>query len=311
MGNFACILFEKKSKLLHLYLSITGQIPAYIISQGDQIFITSRLSAFHRTDLFNRQLIPIRQYQYAFTDKTPLDFSLMQQCKRAIPGILYSFSTGKKPELTGQAILKQIAPGRINMDKKAAQEKLQELLYDHIRQTAVAGQAVAVPVSGGVDSGTIAGILKNEKTDLHTYSIGTEFGNEFPAARITADFCGSIHVEITLDDADFVEGLLHSVYYNEIFDPLYAEGFVAFYQVLKQASGVAGIIYTGYGADLVMGNILKEKDIQKIQQANASWCRRTSWTGELSPYLPAIFNSELHYPFWSEDMIDLGLSMPP
>jgi asparagine synthetase B (glutamine-hydrolysing) len=306
-GNF--VLFVMKENILYYYVSLTGHIPGHLILQENQVFITSEIKAFKNTNLFTRSMIPIESYQYTYTCAVPQTFSLLQNCERAIPGLLYEFSL-EEPSNIHTTILKEINSKITDIDLTAAKNKLYNILAASVTVAAPAEMTVSLALSGGVDSGTILGLLAERHKTIHTFSIGTEFGNEYEKAKISAESHRSQHHEIYIDDDMFLEGLLHSVFYNEICDPLYAEGFVAFYHYLKHAAAYSAICFTGYGADLILGNMHQPQNNTDINKINAAWCRRTSWTGELSPYLAYSLNCNMHFPFWNEVLIDFALSLP-
>jgi asparagine synthetase B (glutamine-hydrolysing) len=306
-GSF--VLFVLTETKLLFFISLTGHIPGYILQQENQIFITSEIKAFRNTTLFNRKMIPVESYRYTYTIAVPQTFSFLQDCNRAIPGTLYEFSL-ETPSIIQSTTLKEINSKTVAIDFEEAKNKLHHILSDATTTETPADKTVSLALSGGVDSGTILGLLAQRYKTVHTFSIGTEFGNEYEKAKISSELHRSMHHEIYIDDNMFCEGLLHSVFYNEICDPLYAEGFVAFYHYLKHASTYSAVCFTGYGADLILGNMHQPQNNTDIGKINAAWCRRTSWTGELSPYLAASFNSKLLYPFWNEALIDFALSLP-
>lgn len=306
-GSFALFIYNENN--FYFYISVDGKIPGYLIQQNQQIFITSDLKAFRNTNYFSRKLIPIENYQYSYTSETPQTFSLMQDCNRIIPGVLYNVELNNSNKIKNSTI-KSITSTSDFIGIHTAKQKLFNLLNVAIISKQNAETPVAVALSGGVDSGTIVGLLSKTNKNIHTFSIGTEFGNEYDKAKISADFCQTNHHTIFINDDDYREGILHAVFYNELCDPLYAEGYVAFYHFFKQASKYTNTFFTGYGADLILGNMHKTQNLNNINNINAAWCKRTSWTGELSSNLANYFNSEMHFPFWNEGIINFGLSLP-
>ncbi|MEZ5025222.1 MAG: asparagine synthase-related protein [Chitinophagales bacterium] len=307
-GTFALFIFNEKT--LYFFLSLDGKIPAYLVRENNHIFITSQFAAFRKTDLINRSMVPIESYQYTYTENVTQKFSLFQNTEKIIPGILYEFSLDENSTQYKTSTFKSISATTQTHEKEKASQQLFHLLEDEIKQNAITEMPVAVALSGGVDSGTVLGFLSRCNKNVHSFSIGTTFGNEYESARISAVFSNSTHHEIFIDDADFWEGFLHSVFHNELCDPLYAEGYVAFFHFFKQASTYTSTFFTGYGADLVLGNIQHLTNEQDYKTINTNWCKRTSWTGELSPFVANSFNSQLHFPFWNEAMLNFGLSLP-
>jgi asparagine synthetase B (glutamine-hydrolysing) len=308
-GCFAIAMHDMENRQLHITIGNTGLMQGYVAVNENEIILTSELKSFCNTTLFDRKMIPLEQYHYEYTKRVEPDFTFLQNVRRMIPGYLYSIGLEEKKRTIEQTAVQPITASVAQISKDAARERLYDLLKENISDKIKNGNA-AIPISGGVDSGIVASMVARKAAKTHTYTIGTHFGNEFEHACEVHKHISSAHREIHIDDKDFWEGFLQCVWQNEICDPLYAEGYVGFYHVFKQCSKEAMQVFTGYGADLVLGDFLLIEDRKEINSFSEYWCRRAAWTGEMSIYTAARMGLQLHHPFWETELIQFGLSLP-
>ena len=309
-GAFAVILYDNDTKVLQYSIGNTGLMQAYIHVSPHQAVITSSLKALRNNPLVERSMIPIDSYRYAYTKNVAPDFCFLQQFRRVIPGYAYLFDVRSLDVRNHTAIaIQPIEAIACNFRQEDAAERLYELIHANV-QDKIHSNSIGIPVSGGVDSGLIAALLHQSCQPIRTYTIGTDFGNEYEQAFEVHRHTDSIHQEIHVDTEGCWEGLLQSVWHNEICDPLYAEGFVGFYHVFKAAQSSVTQIFTGYGADLILGDFLQIEDRSNINAFSEYWCRRAAWTGEMSPFLAESFGLNIQHPFWETELIQFSLSIP-
>jgi len=307
-GCFAFIINDQQTKQLHFTIGNTGLMPAYNVKDDKQIIVTSELKAFRKTDVFERKMMPLDSYQYEYTKHVEQDFCFLQNVKRIIPGYFYTVNYSAALQITSTP-LQPVHSAIKLVSAIEAKEEVYKLLEENI-QDKMAAKDVAVTVSGGVDSGVIAAMLAKHATKVSTYTIGTDFGDEFDNAKEVHQLISSKHHEIHIDDEEFWKGFTEGIWHNEFCDPLYAEGYVGFYHALQQANTDATQMFTGYGADLILGDFLNIGDRSTINSFSEYWCKRASWTGEMSPYLAQALNMEIIHPFWEIELINYGLSIP-
>lgn len=308
-GTFACLEINTETSAVSVFIGNSGLMQAYCYQNTSEAFIFSELKLLKNTNLFNRVMLPIQNYQYNYFKRVERDFCFLQQVNRLIPG--YKLIYTRTSDLLEKTIV-AMSPVRSKASEisyTAAMLKIEELLSANIREACFTNP-IAVPLSGGVDSAMVSSLLVNNNIKADTYSVGTAYGNEYKEAACTAQYLGSQHHEVYIRDEDFIEAFSSSVWHNEICDPLYAEGYVGFYAVLKNMANEITQLFTGYGADLILGDHSNTADKSQINDVSAYWCQRAAWTGELSPYLAHYFNKRIYHPFWEIDLINFCISLP-
>ena len=195
-------------------------------------------------------------------------------------------------------------------------------LLNHLLENSVLNMAnlwerqdsYAVALSGGIDSGLMASFLRKLAPDIliHSYSIGSERCNEFNYARQCADFVGTEHKEILMDDKQFLEGLVNVIYFNEIYDSAFAEVCAPFHWLYQEAAKDAKLLLTGFGADMLLAGIVEPGFLhQYLNKKMALKLARTKWTGEFNPYLHEHHGIDVRHPFLSRPLIHLCKSLDP
>ena len=82
--------------------------------------------------------------------------------------------------------------------------------------------------------------------------------------------------EIIINSTEFLTAFLNIVDANEIADPIYAEGFAGYYKIAEYAHHHhIKKLLTGYGADLIFGDLTNFDDQSKVNEYSAYWCKRT------------------------------------
>jgi carbapenam-3-carboxylate synthase len=307
-GCFAFGMDDPSKCELNLSIGNTGTMQAYVSKNENEYFITSQLKAFFHTS-FPRKMIPLESYHYEYTKTVKEDFCFLENVQRLVPGNLYTISYKENNISFASQPLSPIHASHVTISMEDAKEKVYSLLSENVSDKIHSGK-IGVPVSGGLDSGIVASLVQCEASNIHTYTIGTDFGNEFENAKEVHAFLNSTHHEIHIDEPGFWEGFVYSVWHNEICDPLYAEGYVGFYHVFKEAVKDVDQVFTGYGADLVLGDFLLIPNKEEINSFSEYWCRRAAWSGEMSIYVANKLGVEVQHPFWETELINFGLSLP-
>lgn len=309
-GCFTFIAHDTAAKKLRFTIGNAGLMQAYVYKTDDTIFITSELKAFVNTNFITRKMIPLDSYQYEYTKKVPPEFCFLQNFERILPDCFYQVNYENLSKLS---LLKTKFSSTNSITKSLSKQEIKEKLYNLLSeniQDKLNSDAVGIPISGGVDSSLIAAMLKKSLHKIYTYTIGTPFGNEFKNAKEVQKYLTTTHQEISINESGFWEGFLASVWHNEICDPLYAEGYVGFYHVIKESKKNVTQLFTGYGADIILGDFLLIEDKSRINTISEYWCKRAAWTGEMSPFVAQHFNMEIIHPFWEKAIIEFGLSIP-
>lgn len=307
-GRFCICIFNEAKNILDVCTDINGQFPVFYVQNGEELFLTSELKAFVGTDILPVKLI--NRAAFLKFDQHQQDYSFLKGFKKVIPGRHYRFKLSENKISIQSTVFRQIQIGQNQLSFQQAKDKIYELLNNYVQLMVASDTRVGVPLSGGLDSGIIAALTAKHAKQVKSFTIGTALGNEFQQAKESADFIGTTHEEIFIEETAYFQSVLHGIYLNEFAHPVYAEGFPGFYHVLKTGHEQVDLFLTGYGADLLLGDIYHLEDKSTIAKISEQSCLHTAWTGEFSPFIPRYFNTELVHPFWQLDLINLSISLP-
>lgn len=122
---------------------------------------------------------------------------------------------------------------------------------------------IACLLSGGLDSSLVASIVnefhkKNGLPPLETYSIGVKDSTDLCKAKIVADYLGTKHTEIILEEGDFFKNVKNVIHDIESYDTTTVRASIGNWLIGKYISenSEAKVIFNGDGSDELMGGYL-------------------------------------------------------
>ena len=122
---------------------------------------------------------------------------------------------------------------------------------------------IACLLSGGLDSSLITALVddfhkKNGLPTLETYSIGLPGSVDLKYARIVADYLGTKHTEIILEEQDFLDAIPAVIHSIESYDTTSVRASIGNYLLGKHISekSEAKVIFNGDGSDELTGGYL-------------------------------------------------------
>jgi carbapenam-3-carboxylate synthase len=192
-----------------------------------------------------------------------------------------------------------------------ARDAVVRTLDQSVRRALADLSEVHVTLSGGVDSSAVAALAVCALgSRVRTITIGSPYGDEFAQAADVARLLGTEHVERVMDaDAlsDMLPGLVCAL---ETWDPATLQ--IAAPAAFAYASMAARlpVVLTGYGADLVFAG-LADPTMNEValERAVEDQVRLTARTNEFSPTLGDDHDVTVRYPYWSPQLLSLGMSL--
>lgn len=192
--------------------------------------------------------------------------------------------------------------------------KLRTLLEDSIAKRIGGIKEAGSWLSGGLDSSTIAALLRDRVDRLCTFAAGFPGAEDLEYARIVADHIGSQHQEVIINFEEAVRLLPEVIYHLESFDALLVRSSITNYAVSKVAAEYVPVVFSGEGGDELFAgyDYLKSFPEEKL-------------TAELIDILGRLHNTALqrvdrssaahgllvHVPFVDREVVSFALSIPP
>ena len=310
-GDFCFFIDEQRSKLT-IITDSRGFSPVHVV-KAKKTWITNRLKLITAAEgenalLFENEALVCQSIMRA-DNYTPV-----KNAQRLKPGTVNMLTHDSE----GYPFVESsMLTGPVNNQLLALPREPLLVLIDHylnapLEHLSQRFDTVGIPLSGGLDSSLITALASRHFKQLNTYSIGTELGNEFEFSQLVADALGTRHQVRILSETDVINGIVESIYYNEIFDGLSAEIQSGLFNVYRQAEGQVSCMLTGYGSDLLFGGILKPGAYyENPNQLLAEQVYRTRWTGEFSTQGASHYGIDVRHPFWTHALITLCHSLNP
>jgi len=143
--------------------------------------------------------------------------------------------------------------------------ELRNRLIDSVKKRVLTtDRPIACLLSGGLDSSLICSLVQRETDFLYpgkkveTYSIGLEGSEDLYYAKKVADYIGTNHTSIVVDELTFLNAIPNVIKLVETYDTTTVRASVGNYLVSKYISenSDAKVIFNGDGADELMGGYM-------------------------------------------------------
>jgi asparagine synthase (glutamine-hydrolysing) len=244
-GMFAFCIYDSREDILFGARDRMGIKPFYYTETKDGFFFASEIKALLASGAVTKKpdLVAISQY-----------FSY-----RYVPGLRTAFSGINKLAPAHAFVKKSDAPLRIwrywdfsvggwQGDLESALEQFRELLVDSVRYRLISDVPLGMFLSGGMDSTTIVGIMKELGHDpllTYTVSFGLEIDEKEEAAMTAQHYdCKHQCFEMPADVFDRMPDVIH-----KMDEPFGDTILLAYHMLSERASRSVKVVLTGEGAD--------------------------------------------------------------
>lgn len=230
-GMFALVILNKNTSELFIARDRLGIKPLYYNNYKEFISVSSEISAL------------ISLYGFSEID----DIGLRQYKK------LRTFFNGR----TYLKNIQMFPAGHYMLDGKItkywelpkgkqddpANEEIAELLKSSVEYRCISDVDVGSYLSGGVDSTLIAAMAKK----VHSWTVGYPSMNEFEWGRMGAEFIGTTHRELLVQEEEFLPIAKAMVQKRK--EPLSVPNEILLYEMTKEVKKKNTVILSGEGAD--------------------------------------------------------------
>jgi asparagine synthase (glutamine-hydrolysing) len=201
-GEFAFLLVDLKKKVYYVVRDQLGVRSLYWTKSDYDFAISSEVKAL--TDFDGVKQFPIGSYWSSNTNEIVRYYSFVKN----IDSVLSFNST----------FFDYMNNDNINEDNICA--RLRKLFVKAVEKRMLSDRKVACLLSGGLDSSTVSAIVARIVGDynLNTYSIGMKGATDLKYAESMASFIKSNHVNIELDETEFLDAIDKTIYQIESYD---------------------------------------------------------------------------------------------
>lgn len=241
-GVYAFILYDSNQNIIYAARDVIGVRPLYSLQQNKTFMFASDLKVLHPMLTENDYTIEyFKPGTYSVFKKTLMDdWELVQK----------NISYYELPTLI-------VSDKQYNMYLEMINNKLHESVKKRVVDTS--DRPIACLLSGGLDSSTIAALVKKYyKNELETYSIGMKGSEDLMYAEKVAKHIGTKHTSIVLTKQDFFDAIPEVIQMIESYDVTTVRASVGNYLVGKYISenSDAKVIFNGDGSDEITGGYI-------------------------------------------------------
>ncbi len=200
---------------------------------------------------------------------------------------------------------------RVTWTEAKAVRRVSAVLNDAVRERLDSGP-VTVPLSGGLDSSSVAVLARGAGAVVETISLGTDAGDEFAAARIVAEHLGVRHREFQVRGVDLLRQLPWAVAAAEITDAEVLEYLLPLVVLYRAVPGTGRRVLTGYGADIPLGGMHRATiRLACLDQVIATDMQGFDGLNEMSSVLGGLAGHWTTHPFWDRAVLDVLVALEP
>ena len=222
-GMFAIALYDRQTQDVYLVRDRIGKKPLYYWYEDGNLVFASELKPIMQCPGFTGEIDQRVLSRYLFHQYINAPESIYRNVYKVEPGAVLRFSSGEIKIWKYWDVKKVYHEAQRNplTDYGEAKEQLKELLKKSVQARMIADVPLGAFLSGGYDSSLVTAIAQeSSKSPVKTFSIGfrEEKYNEAKYAKAVADYLGTDHTELYIDEQDMFE-LVESIpkYYDEPF----------------------------------------------------------------------------------------------
>jgi asparagine synthase (glutamine-hydrolysing) len=251
-GMFAAALWNENERRLVLARDRVGIKPLYICKKGEDLYFGSELKSLFAHPEITREIDHVALHYYLALNYVPTPHTLVKGIEKLLPGSILEWTDGTIRQ-------EQFWTPKFATDPAwtadSAQEALDVLLAESMREHMIADVPVGVWLSGGVDSSTILHYARRHSSSrLKTFSIcfaGRSF-DESRYARKVAKQYGTEHYELDLNPGLDLEGAVEEMaYYSD--EPFADAGAVPLWFLSMMSRRHVTVALSGEGSDELFG----------------------------------------------------------
>jgi len=303
-GSFVIIIYDKKSKELFLIKDKIGKITLNYHHSSDIIIFASSLQSFKEVSTFTPSINPKSLASYLQFGSIIQPNTILNECYKIKSGHYKKFDLIKEESIEESywKLEECYLQPKINTSEPTIIKNAHQLLQKSIEKTYLEDKKVALSLSGGYDSSTIASLLQEKSTQkINTFTIGFNKKdiNEAIDAKAIAKYIGTEHHEhyFTGEDALEIIPKLCKIY-DEPFAEYAATPTVLTAQLIQQHN--IHDIFVGDGGDEVFATADDTEFFQRIHRIPHKIRENISlpfkkFPIEKVPYLEKMYNLPTKY----------------
>ncbi|MGE5557415.1 MAG: asparagine synthase B [Bacillota bacterium] len=202
-----------------------------------------------------------------------------------------------------------------NMSWNECLPELRKRLQKSVEKRLMSDVPLGSFLSGGLDSSLISALIREQREELHTFSVAVGNSADRRYALMAAEHLGTIHHEYVLSPEEIWSAVPEVIYYLESYDQSLVRSAVANYFLAKMAAREVKVVLTGEGADeLFAGYAYLDSftDWNELHEELRCITGRLHNTNlQRVDRMTMAHGLEARVPFLDKGMIEWALAIPP
>jgi len=249
-GIFAFAIWDIKNKELFLARDRIGVKPLYYYHQDGRFIFSSEIKGILEHNI--KREINLEAFNHYFRLLyVPAPLTMFRNIYKLPPASYFRLKNGKTE-------IKKYWEVE-NFDNLSSKQEIiteiQELMRKSIKGQLISDRPVGIFLSGGIDSTSVLGIVKEFKKDkIKTFSVGfdiedpnNKFNADFLLARQTSRFYNTEHYELLVASKDVLENLEKVIYHLD--EPIAEPTQIATFLLAQLAKEEVVVVLGGDGGD--------------------------------------------------------------
>jgi asparagine synthase (glutamine-hydrolysing) len=304
-GEFAFLLVDLAKKVFYVVRDQLGVRSLYWTKNDDEFALSSEVKAL--TDFSEVKQFPIGSYWSSDTNEMIRYYNFVSVTN--IDSVFSFGAEGNKRDYFSET----------DFTEEEICKKLRELFIKAVEKRMLSERKVACLLSGGLDSSTVSAIVAKMVGDynLNTYSIGMKCATDLKYAKSMGSYIKSNHVNIELEETDFLDAIEKTIYQIESYDTTSVRASVGNYLVslyIKENSDDT-VIFCGDVSDEIFASyrgFSGEHSDDDFYVENVKMLNNIQYFDILrSDKSISGAGLEARVPFADKDFIDYVMKLPP
>ena len=302
-GEFAFLLVDLEKMVFYVVRDQLGVRSLYWTKNDDEFALSSEVKALG--NFSDVKQFPIGSYWSSNTNEIVRYYSFVSDIDS-----VFSFGT---------EVRKRDYFNETDFTEEEICAKIRKLFIKAVEKRMLSERKVACLLSGGLDSSTVSAIVAKMvgEYNLNTYSIGMKGATDLKYAESMAKYIKSNHVNIELDESDFLNAIEKTIYQIESYDTTSVRASVGNYLVslyIKEHSEDT-VIFCGDVSDEIFASyrgFSGEHSDDDFYVENVKMLNNIQYFDILrSDKSISGAGLEARVPFADKDFIDYVMKLPP
>jgi len=263
-GMFGFALWDAPRRRLVLSRDRLGIKPLYYTVHRDRLIFASEIKAILEVEGIERRIDYDALDAYLSLRYVPGPKTMFRDIFKLQPGHTLVVQSGRIEVRPYWDVTFSEEP----RDERRVMEEFETLLFEVCRSHLMSEVPYGVFLSGGVDSSSIAAVLRAILKDrVTTFTVGydqAEGINEFDYARMVSQHVGTRHHELALPTKDFADWIPRLVWHLD--EPVGDPACIPLYFLARYAKERATVLHSGEGADEILAGYSIYKKMEVINR---------------------------------------------